>query len=124
MAKRKKRAQGNDSKRGAPEHFSGFKLDFLVSRVASYLQCIDSKSVSEFYDKVTRDFIMKYGHKEPFNRNPDEDLPDPVKDPQEPLSKEKAEENSAIFIKLRTVSIMRINIVQCSDSGTETCTVV
>jgi hypothetical protein len=55
------RKQGIATKIGAPDHFSGFKLAFLVSKAASYQQCMDSKTVPEFYNKVTKDFISKYG---------------------------------------------------------------
>ena len=108
MAKGKK-ANG---KLGGPDHFSGFKLAFLVSEAALYQQARDTKAVAEFYDKVTKDFIAKYGWEEPFNKEPAEDPPDPVDflegdvddDAQAPLSNEKAEEYLAIFTKLRTVS--------------------
>lgn len=124
-------ANAKKTKHGAPDHFTGLKLAFLSSRVVSYQQCLDSKSVGEFYNKVTRDFILKYGQDEPFYDNPDEDPPDPdnnmdgnIKDPQKPLSKETAEENAATFIRLRTVNKIWHNIVQHSDSYTEACTMV
>jgi hypothetical protein len=107
------RKQGIATKIGAPDHFSGFKLAFLVSKAASYQQCMDSKTVPEFYNKVTKDFISKYGGDEPFNKEPAEDPPDPegrdgiVGDhdrAQEALSKEEAAKNAVIFTKLRTVS--------------------
>ena len=113
MAKRKKEKQGDIAKCGAPNHFSGFKLAFLVSQAASYQQCMDSNAIGEFYDKVTRDFIAKYRQEEPFNDNPDKDpdvnLCTEIDDPQEPLSKEETEEKAAAFMKLRTVSQMSIN---------------
>jgi hypothetical protein len=108
MAKGKKKKKDDIAKRGAPNHFSGFKLAFLDSQVASYQQCTVLNVVGKFYDKVTRHFIAKFGQDEPFNDNPEED-PDnnlwgEVDDPQEPLSKEEMEEKAAAFMKLWTVS--------------------
>lgn len=111
MVKYKKGMQ--TTKRGAPDHFSGFKLAFLTSKVSSYQQCMDSNSVGEFYNKVTREFIAKYGQEEPFYENPDEDPPDldiltgDVDGP--PLSNEEAEGNAGVFVRLRTVSRMSKN---------------
>jgi hypothetical protein len=33
-----------------------------------YQQCLDTKSITGFYNKVTLDFVAKCGQKEPFNR--------------------------------------------------------
>lgn len=62
-----------------------------------------------FYDKVTLDFIAKYGEEEPFNKEPVEDPPelddiDVGDDGPLPLSKEAAEASALLFTKLRTVS--------------------
>jgi hypothetical protein len=111
MAKDRKKGQGVTGKLGAPDHFVGFKLAFLVSKAALYQQCMDSNSVAEFYNKVTIDFIAKYGRDEPFNKEPAEDPPDPEDgtvdgSAQEFLSKEEAAEYAAIFTRLRTVSLI------------------
>jgi len=107
MTRRKKRS--NAAKRGASDHFSGFKLAFLDSRAASYQQSIDSNFVGEFYNRVTRDFIAKYGEDKPFYNDPDEDSPDPndnfIDDIDEgSLLKEEVDEKAAVYIKLWTVS--------------------
>jgi hypothetical protein len=91
----------------------GFKLAFLISKATSYQQAIDSNAIPEFYNKVTVDFLAKYGGDEPFSKEPAKDPPNPedgiIDDPvQKPLSKEKAAENTAIFTKLRTVSSFRM----------------
>lgn len=112
MAKNKKRKQGEPSKLGAPEHFTGFKLAFLVSRADAYQQALDLKTVAAFYDKVALDFMAKYGREEPFNKEFVEDPPDPedmaeggdTELDKEPLSKEEAAQNAVLFTKLRTVS--------------------
>jgi hypothetical protein len=106
MAKGKRAKKG---KLGAPDHFSGFKLAFLVSKAPLYQPSMDSKDVASFYDKVTREFLAKYGHEEPFNAEPAEDPPDPEDNPEydpdeEPQSKEEADAKAVIFAKLRTVS--------------------
>jgi hypothetical protein len=102
---RSKKANG---KLGTPDHFLGFKLAFLISKAALYQQAIDTKAIAEFYNKVTKDFIAKYGREDPFNKEPAEDPPDPVDflegnvdgNAQAPLLNEEAEEYSAIFTKL------------------------
>ena len=99
-------------KRGAPEHFTGFKLAFLVARADSYQQALDAKATGSFYDKVTLAFIAKYGQEEPFNKEFAEDPPnlednfdDNEDDGDRPHpSKEEADESTELFKKLRTVS--------------------
>jgi hypothetical protein len=131
MARGKKSKQGKPPKLGAPEHFSGFKFAFLVSKAALYQQSMDSKTVSSFYNKVTVDFSAKYGLEEPFNKEPAEDPPDPEDNPEEaddpahePLSKEQAEANAVIFEKLRTVSQIGQSPLPFSDSYIEIGTMV
>jgi hypothetical protein len=113
MGKSKKKGKsGLPQKLGAPDHFSGFKLEFLVARAAQYQQALDTKNVTAFYNKVTLDFVAKYGQEEPFNKEFAEDPPDPAEgiggddddggDPD--LSKEEAAANAVLFTKLRTVS--------------------
>jgi len=114
MGKSKK---GKGGKLGAPDHFSGFKLDFLIARAGLYQQSLDSNSPAAFYDKVTLDFIVKYGEEQPFNKPLDEDAPDPEifdagddeDDPRHSPSKEEAAESAALFTKLRTVSCKQSN---------------
>ena len=105
---------------GAPDHFSGFKLKFLISKAAQYQQALDSKNVTAFYNKVTLDFVAKYGQEEPFSQEFAEDPPEPGEgrggdddsdgDPDHAgLSKEEAATNAILFAKLRTVSSKDIN---------------
>jgi hypothetical protein len=115
MAKSKKKSKGGaPAKLGAPEHFSGFKLAFLVSRAAQYQQALDAKVVAAFYNKVTLDFVAKYGQQEPFNEEFAEDPlePDVVLeggdgggDDEPVLSNEEAAANAVLFTKLRTVRL-------------------
>jgi hypothetical protein len=116
MGKNKKGKSGKAAKLGAPDHFTGFKLAFLASYAALYQQCLDSKSVGAFYDKVTSDFIAKYGEEQPFNKDLAEDAPDPEvfgesgdEDITRPSEKEAAE-SAVLFTKLRTVSGNQSNI--------------
>jgi hypothetical protein len=112
MGRSKKVKDVKSPKLGAPDHFTGFKLAFLVSRARIYQQSLDSKTVAAFYNKVTLDFVKKYGQEEPFNKELAEDPPDPedVDDNDDdneanmPLSEKEAEENAVLFAKLRTVS--------------------
>jgi len=108
MVKSKKGKGGKPSKLGAPDHFSGFKLDFLVARAGLYQQSLDSNPPTAFYDKVTLDFIAKYGEEQPFNKPLDKDAPDPEifdvgddeDDSRHTPSKEEAAESVALFTKL------------------------
>jgi hypothetical protein len=106
MGKTKKAKGSKAAKLGAPDHFTGFKLAFLTSRAAMYQQCLDSHTVAGFYDKVTLDFVAKYGQDEPFNKELAEDPPDPEDGigegdhDDEPLSKEDADANALLFTKL------------------------
>lgn len=109
MARKKKGKDGKASKRGAPDHFTGFKLNFLVARVDEYQQALDTKTTTSFYNKVTLAFVAKYGQEEPFCKEFAEDPPDPedtfeVGDEDNVLSKEEAAEHAVLFTKLRTVS--------------------
>ena len=114
MTKHKRQLLTHIAKCGALDHFLGFKLAFLVFRAASYQQGMDLNSVSEFYDKVTRDFIVKYEEEEPFYNNPDKDPSDPDnsqdldgtgdEDKGELLSKKEAERKAMVFFRLRTMS--------------------
>jgi hypothetical protein len=111
MARGKKRNQDGNTRRGAPDHFTGFKLAFLDSRADSYQQALDLNNVAAFYNKVTSDFVAKYGQEEPFHKEPAEDPPDPEDveagdgEPEEtPLSQEDADRKALLFTKLRTVS--------------------
>ena len=114
MGKSKK---GKGGKLGAPDHFTGFKKEFLVSHAMLYQQCLDSKSVPAFYDKVTLDFIAKYGEEELFNKEPAEDPPNPElfgddndDNNDTSPSKEEAAESAILFKKLRTASCKQLNI--------------
>lgn len=101
MAKRKNK-NITQNKPGAPNHFVGFKKKFLDSKAVLYQQSLDNKKTSEFYDKVTREFIGKFGDEVDFAKDPVEDPPDPDSDspPVEHLSQEVADEASKRFQKL------------------------
>jgi len=78
-----------------------------MSREASYQQSLDAKTMTVFYNKVTLDFVAKYGQQEPFHKEFVEDPPDPEdcdededEDESTPLSKEEAAENALLFTKL------------------------
>jgi len=121
MGKRKSRGDGTGSKKGAPEHFTGFKLTFLASRATAYQLALDSKTVATFYDKVTLDFIAKYGEDEPFNKEFAEDPPDPEDMDvdgedidQVPPTKEEAVASAMLFAKLHTVRFLRFIILTLS----------
>ena len=104
-----KKKNGQARKRGAPDHFTGFKLAFLIAREDAYQHASDSKTVTAFYNKVTADFVAKFGQEEPFNKEPAEDPPDPEDlcdddELDDGQLKEEADENAKLFAKLRTVS--------------------
>jgi hypothetical protein len=115
MAKHTK-GKGKSGKLGAPDHFVGSKLAFLLSKGTVYQQAIDSKTVTAFYDKVTLDFVEKFGLETPFNLEPERESTDFEDDPQPEaddavdgstltrLSNEELAEQPALFVKLRTVS--------------------
>lgn len=113
MAKKKKNQ--SRGKVGAQEHFRGFKKDFLESQAVLYQVSLDSKKTGEFYNKVTRDFIAKFGMEDDVSKDPAEDPPNPWDNPSEvdddldePLTKEEADKRSEYFQKLRTVSSINI----------------
>ena len=119
MAKKGKNKTGDSqTRRGAPDHFRGFKRQFLESRTIIYQQALDSKGnkTSEFHDKVTRDFILKYGDTKPFEAEPGEDPPIPSGDAiiQEYLDENEAAAAAKTFSKLRTVSYDNIHIMVLS----------
>lgn len=105
MAKRKNKG-GAQTKPGAPDHFVGFKKQFLDAKAVAYQQSLDTKKISEFYDKVTRDFVAKFGDEIDVTKDPAEDPPDPDSDsaPVEFLSQQAADDAAKRFQKLRTVS--------------------
>jgi hypothetical protein len=119
MAKKGKKKQGApQAKRGAPDHFKGFKRQFLDSFAILYQQALDSnkpkEKTKEFYDKITRDFVAKYGDHEPFALEPAEDPPDPAGDePTVYTDEDEALIASERWSRLRTVSSFRLQ--QVSD---------
>lgn len=107
MTKKGKKKHGAPgAKRGAPDHFRGFKRQFLESQANMYQQALDSKKTSEFYDKITRDFIIKYGDTEPFEVESAEEPPTPSDNAPMPeyLDEGAAAAAAQKFSKLRTVS--------------------
>jgi hypothetical protein len=106
MGRKKNGKDGKPLKLGAPEHFTGFKLDFLAARAEAYQQALDSKTTMAFYNKVTLDFVAKYGQEEPFCKEFAEDPPnleDSFEDEGIVLSKEEAAERAVLFTKVWTV---------------------
>ena len=113
MAKKgKKNCSGAERKWGAPDHFTGFKRQFLDSQVLLYQQALDhSKSkekAKEFYDKITWDFIAKFGKSEPFSCEPEENLPTPSEDisATEYVDEEESAKATERYTKLQTMSIL------------------
>jgi hypothetical protein len=107
MTKKGKKKHGAPgAKRGAPDHFRGFKCQFLESQANMYQQALDSKKTSEFYDKITRDFIIKYGDTEPFEVESAEEPPTPSDNAPMPeyLDEGAAAAAAQKFSKLCTVS--------------------
>jgi hypothetical protein len=110
--KGKKKVPGTETKRGAPDHFTGFKRSFLDSQVLLYQQALDhpksKEKTKEFYNKIARDFIAKFGDSEPFSLEPEEDPPAPSENTAttEYTDEEEAAKATARYTKLRTVSIL------------------
>lgn len=120
MAKGKSRKlSGPGKRRGAPDHFTGHKLDFLTSKATLYHQATDSPNISLFYDDVTDAFLQKFGWEEPFSKEPT-DVPEGLIDPAQvdvtdvdvparaPLTQTEAQ---AVHDKLRVVSRNRSSLV-------------
>jgi len=107
-----KKVLSTGTKRGAPDHFTGLKRSFLDSQVLLYQQALDhpksKEKTKEFYNKITRDFIAKFGDSEPFSLEPKEDPPAPPEDTAatEYTDEEEAAKATARYTKLRTVSIL------------------
>jgi hypothetical protein len=106
-----KKKKGSQGKRGGQDHFVGFKLEFLESRALEYQQGLDIGNPGPFYDKVSLDFLAKFGQDDDFAKEPSEDPPDPwdlagdiegVED--EVISEGEAKERTARYNKLRQVS--------------------
>ncbi|KIM87300.1 hypothetical protein PILCRDRAFT_3800 [Piloderma croceum F 1598] len=106
--KGKKKVPGTETKRGAPDHFTGFKRSFLDSQVLLYQQALDhpksKEKTKEFYDKIARDFIAKFGDSEPFSLEPEEDPPAPSENTAatEYTDEEEAAKTTARYTKLQT----------------------
>ena len=85
----------------------------MESQAIIYQQALDSKKTSEFYDKITCDFIIKYGNTETFEAEPEEEPPTPSDDV---ILSEYLDEDIAAaaksFSKLCTVSDMTMYIPQ------------
>jgi hypothetical protein len=100
-----KKMQGKSAgtKKGARDHFMGTKYTFLESKASFFQESVDSKSVTTFYDKITSDFIKKFGLEEPFHKEPTDSSLEPEPVPTT-LSGEALTERTALFTKLRQVS--------------------
>ena len=107
MGKKTKKNQVSPGvKRGAPDHFKGYKKQFLDSQAILYQQALDNNKTTEFYNKVTWDFVVKYGDSDPFALEPEEDPPAPSANTpvQKYLDEEEAADATKRWSKLRTVS--------------------
>lgn len=108
------KGKGKALKLGAPDHFTGSRLAFLVSQGTLYQQALDSKSITTFYDKVAVDFVTKFGFEKPCNLEPEGDLTDSDDGIDDNAgvdssaltlpSKKEIAEQPELFMKLRTVS--------------------
>lgn len=110
VRKTKKKNPGSQAKRGGQEHFTGFKLQFLESRAILYQQHLDAGDVGSFYNKVTLDFLAKFGQEDDFAKEPEEDPPNPwdllddEKDLEtEGLTEDEAASRTQRYDKLRKV---------------------
>jgi hypothetical protein len=103
---RKTGGKTSDPKKGAPHHFTGSKLEFLLSQSKPFQEALngDTNTVSSFYSKVAVDFVKKFGLEEPFHKeSTDSVLGEPVPTTL-PVASLTEAEASALFTKLRTVS--------------------
>jgi hypothetical protein len=129
MPRKKKAAKG---KVGAPEHFNGFKKDFLDSHAILYQQSLDAgaKAVGQFYNNVARDFIAKFGDDDDFCKDPVEDPPNPwdnvipPEDDDDVPTEEEAATSTERYNKLRTVSDCFHESGMSLNDISETCSMV
>jgi hypothetical protein len=112
-SKKKKDSQG---RRSGQDHFVGFKLQFLELHAPEYQQSLDISNPGPFYNKVSLDFLVKFGQDDDFAKDPSEDppnhwdLPGDTEDVEnEGLLEEEAEEHTVQFNKLRQVSKENFN---------------
>ena len=102
-------------KKGPPEHFTGPKRTFLDSHSSAFMGALDNNRAGEFYDFVTREFIVKFGN----NTSTVESTPVPESseggndgesseddDDGGMWSKACADAASAHFVKVRAVSFL------------------
>lgn len=102
MAK-KTQGKSGSTKKGGRDHFTGTKHTFLESKAAFFQESVDSKSVTTFYDKITSDFVKKFGLEEPFHKEPTDSSLEPGPVPTT-LSGTALAERTALFTRLRKVS--------------------
>jgi hypothetical protein len=102
-------------KKGPPEHFTDPKRTFLDSHSSAFMGALDNNRAGEFYDFVTREFIVKFGN----NTSTVESTPVPEsseggndgessEDDNDGgmRSKARADAASANFVKVRAVSLL------------------
>ena len=111
MVSRRKKMADSQGKCGAQDHFTGFELEFLNLRALPYQQSLDGSSVRQFYNKISLDFLAKFGHDDDFAKDPAVDLPnhwdlpDDMEDPEIlNLTEAEAEIGTARYNKLQKVS--------------------
>jgi hypothetical protein len=113
--RRRTKNKAPNAKRGPPEHFTGLKLEFLTSRALQFQLALDTKKQTEFYNKVTLDYIAKYEDDlTTLTINPPEDPPDPddfIGDEidNENLSAEDTTKKTEAFNKIRKVGYTNSN---------------
>ena len=101
----------SQGKHGAQDHFTRFKLEFLNLRTLVYQQSLDGNDVGQFYNKISLDFLAKFGQDDDFAKELAIDPPNPwdlLDDMQDPeildLTEAEAGIRTARYNKLQKVS--------------------
>ena len=66
MVSCRKKTTDSQSKHGAQDHFTEFKLELLNLCALPYQQSLDGNGVRQFYDKISLDCLTKFGHDDDF----------------------------------------------------------
>jgi hypothetical protein len=119
LAMTRKKSAGTKKRAGRKNDFVGKKLRLLSNFATHWRQAVDCDKQSEFYDKITRLGINRWGYHEDYSLLVDEDTNDDNDDdiPSEfsvldaedeevddDLTAEEADRHQKIYQKLRTVS--------------------
>lgn len=101
MTRRKAEKKTSDKKRGGKEYFTGDRKEFLEDEGKSaYQAAIDSRKQNLFYDKITVDYIAKFGH---LTMTPSEEPVDETRS-AEKVAEQVAEDAAEKYQALRQVS--------------------